>query len=93
MRVMSSTSIREILNEKLRKRGYTLSKLALELGKDTRYLQQILKGKITSRPIIYRIAKLLDFPELCYLYEEMLEQKRVEKKKEVREVSKNDSRT
>ena len=83
MRSMSNTSIREILNKKLRERGYTLSQLARELGKDPRYLQKIFKGKFVSRPTVYRIAKLLNFPELCYLYEEMLEQKRVERKKGV----------
>ncbi len=81
MRSIGNTSIREILNEKLKERGYTLSQLARELGKDPRYLQRLFKGKFVSRPVIYRIAKLLQFPELCYLYEEMLEQKRVERKK------------
>jgi len=83
MRSMGNTSIREILYEKLREKGYTLSRLARELGKDPRYLQNIFKGKTTARPTVYRIAKLLQFPELCYLYEEMLEQRRVEKKKGV----------
>ena len=83
MRSISNTSIREILNKKLRERGYTVSQLARELGKDPRYLQKIFKGKFVSRPTVYRIAKLLQFPELCYLYEEMLEQRRVERKRGV----------
>ncbi len=83
MRSMSNTSIREILNEKLKERGYTLSQLARELGKDPRYLQSIFKGKTTSRPTVYRIAKLLQFPELCYLYEEFLHEKKYGSQKEV----------
>ena len=83
MRVIGSTSIRKILDKKLKENGYSFSQLALKLGKDVRYLQSVLKGRTISRPTVYRIAKLLNFPELCYLYEEMLEQRRVERKKKV----------
>ena len=77
-------SIKEIVIQKAKERGYKgLRELARLLNTDTAYLREVLTGRRTARPTVYRIAKLLQFPELCYLYEEMLEQKRVERKKGV----------
>jgi len=82
--VIARPPIREIVIQKAKERGYKgLRGIAKALNTDVGYLREVLSGKRTARPTVYRIAKLLQFPELCYLYEEMLEQKRVEKKKGV----------
>jgi len=73
--------IREIVKKKAREKGYSLNGIARILGKTPTYIRSVLIGKEVSRPTVYRIAKLIDFPELCFLYEEMLENQRIEKGK------------
>lgn len=83
-RAIVKPPIKEIVIQKAKEKGYKgLRELARLLNTDTAYLREVLTGRRTARPTVYRIAKLLNFPELCYLYEEMLEQKRVERKKGV----------
>jgi len=80
---MAQTSIKGIIQERAREKGWSLRKLARMLGRDYDYLRQVLHGRSTSRPVIKELAQILGLPNLPDLYEEFLTQKRVEKKKGV----------
>ena len=80
---MATSPIKEIVAERIREKYGSLYRYAKSIGKSLEYLSAVLAGRKPSRPLIFRIAKDLNMPELCYLYEEMLEQRRVERKKKV----------
>ena len=78
---MIRASIREIVKEKARKRYGSLYRYAKLKGLSLIYINHVLKGEKVSRPLVYQIAKDLDFPELCFLYEELLHEKKNANKK------------
>jgi transcriptional regulator with XRE-family HTH domain len=73
-------AIGDIVKEACRKRGLSLNKLALKLGVNPIYLNNVLYGKKSSRPLIRRIAEVLHLPDLPHIYEEYLRARRVENK-------------
>jgi transcriptional regulator with XRE-family HTH domain len=73
-------TIGEIVKEACRKRGLSLNKLALKLGINPIYLNNVLYGKKSSRPLIRRISQVLHIPDLPSQYELFLSQRRVENK-------------
>jgi transcriptional regulator with XRE-family HTH domain len=73
-------TIGDIVKEACRKRGLSLNRLALRLGVNPIYLNNVLYGKKSSRPLICKIAEFLHLPDLPQVYEEYLKTKRVENK-------------
>lgn len=88
---MGTTFIREIVKEKVREKYGSLYRYAKLKGKSLIYITKILKGETVSRPMIYEIAKDLDMPELCFLYEQLLHEKKNANKKKVSQSKKASS--
>ena len=80
METTASHPIRDIVKDRARERGISLNRLAVALGVARQTLLQVLKGERTSRPLILRISKLLDLPELPDLYEEFLHTRKLARK-------------
>jgi transcriptional regulator with XRE-family HTH domain len=87
-------TIGEIVKGACRKRGVSLNRLALKLGVNPIYLNNVLYGKKSSRPLIRRIAETLHLPDLPQVYEEYLRVRRAYKKgsKKLKEGKSNDAR-
>ncbi|WP_216086081.1 helix-turn-helix domain-containing protein [Hydrogenobacter thermophilus] len=73
-------TIGDIVKEACRKRGLSLNRLALKLGVNPIYLNNVLYGKKSSRPLICKIAETLHLPDLPNQYEIYLASRRVENK-------------
>ena len=80
---MDNSSIKEIVIEKTREKYGSLYKYAKATGKNYWYIYRVLIGDAISRPVIYQIAKDLDMPELCFLYEQFLHERKNAKKGKV----------
>jgi transcriptional regulator with XRE-family HTH domain len=74
------SNLKDIVKEGCKRKGISLSKLALILGVNHVYLFAALSGKKISRPLIKRIAEVLHVPDLPSQYEMFLSQRRVESK-------------
>ena len=74
---MPADLIREIVADRIRERYGSLYRYAQILGVSLNYLSGVLAGRKISRPIILRIAQDLNMPELCFLYEQFLHEKKV----------------
>ncbi len=72
---------REFVKEICREKNLSLSALARELGVNRTYIIQALDGVNPSRPLIKRIAELLETPELIELYEEFLRERKKDHQK------------
>jgi len=77
METTTKPPIRDIVKERCKEKGISLNRLAVVLGVARQSLLQVLKGERTSRPLIARISKFLDLPELPDLYEQFLHEKRM----------------
>jgi transcriptional regulator with XRE-family HTH domain len=73
-------TIGDIVKEACRERGLSLNRLALRLGVNPIYLNNVLYGKKSSRPLICKIAEVLHVPDLPSQYEIYLASRRVESK-------------
>jgi transcriptional regulator with XRE-family HTH domain len=73
-------TIGDIVKEACRERGLSLNRLALKLGVNPIYLNNVLYGKKSSRPLICKIAEFLHVPDLPEKYEIYLASRRVESK-------------
>ncbi len=69
-------AIRDIVKERARERGISLRQLAQLLGVTNAYLHEILRGSGASRPLIRRIAHILDLPDLPERYEQFLHERK-----------------
>jgi transcriptional regulator with XRE-family HTH domain len=69
---INHTTIGIIVKESCRKKGLSLNRLALSLGINPIYLSNVVHGKKVSRPLIRRIAEVLNLPDLPQAYEEYL---------------------
>jgi len=77
MKATTKPTIRDIVKERAKEKGVSLNRLAIVLGVARQTLMQVLKGERTSRPLIARISKFLDLPDLPDLYEQFLHEKRM----------------
>jgi transcriptional regulator with XRE-family HTH domain len=73
-------TIGDIVKEASKRQGLSLNRLALRLGVNPIYLNNVLYGKKSSRPLIQRIAQALHVPDLPSQYELFLSQRCVESK-------------
>jgi transcriptional regulator with XRE-family HTH domain len=80
MGINQAIAIGKIVKKACEERGLSLNRLALSLGVNPIYLNNVLYGKKSSRPLIRRIAQVLHLPDLPQVYEEYLRTKRVENK-------------
>lgn len=76
-----TTSIKEIVIKKAREKYGSLYRYAKATGKKFDYIYKVLIGDSVSRPVIFQLAKDLGIPELCYLYEQFLHEKKNANKK------------
>jgi len=76
---MGINQIGHLVKEACRERGLSLNRLALELGVNPIYLNNVIYGKKSSRPLIRRVAETLRLPHLTQVYEEYLKTKRENK--------------
>jgi transcriptional regulator with XRE-family HTH domain len=74
-------TIGKIVKDACRERRLSLNKLALRLGVNPIYLNNVLYGKKSSRPLIRKIAEFLHLPDLPNQYELYLVSRRVENKR------------
>jgi plasmid maintenance system antidote protein VapI len=74
-------NIKEIVKGRVKEKGLTLSKLALQLSINQTYLLNVIHCRKISRPLISRIAKVLDLPDLPIQYEMFLKQRKKRKSK------------
>jgi len=58
------------VRKRLLEQGKNLTQMASDLDVSYSYMLDVLHGRRKSIPLIERIAKYLDFPELVELYEE-----------------------
>jgi transcriptional regulator with XRE-family HTH domain len=66
--------IRDIVKEACKRRGISLSRLAIALKINHVYLFEVLSGRKISRPCINKIAEFLHIPDLPSQYELFLSQ-------------------
>jgi hypothetical protein len=75
---------KKLLKERLAEKGMSINRLAMELGVSEVNLRKVLAGIITSRPVVFKIANYLSDPNLLYIYEKELQERKSNKsKKEV----------
>ena len=86
-----ATSIKEIVIKRAREKYGSLYRYAKATGKNFDYIYKVLIGDSISRPVIFQIAKDLDMPELCFLYEQFLHEKKNANKKKVSQSKKASS--
>jgi transcriptional regulator with XRE-family HTH domain len=77
---INPTTITKIVKKSCREKGLSLNKLALSLGLNPVYLNNVLHGRKVSRPLIRKIAEVLHLPDLPTQYETYLASRRVENK-------------
>jgi transcriptional regulator with XRE-family HTH domain len=77
--------IKELVKERCKERGLSLSRLAMEIGVNPTYLLFVLHGRNISRPLVQKVAEYLGYSELPAIYEEYLEYLR-EKRRKLKEL-------
>jgi len=70
-------TVKEIIQEGIRKKYGSLYEFCRVHRIHYPTLYGVLNGSKVSRPLIFLIAKDLNMPELCFLYEEFLHEKRM----------------
>jgi transcriptional regulator with XRE-family HTH domain len=73
--------IKELVKERCKERGLSLSRLAMEIGVNPTYLLFVLHGRNISRPLVRKVAGYLGYSELPVIYEEYLEYLKERRKK------------
>ena len=75
---------KKVIKEKLEKKGITISKLAMEIRVGDSLIREVISGRKTSRPLVFKIADYFSDPYLLYIYEKELQERKTNKsKKEV----------
>jgi ribosome-binding protein aMBF1 (putative translation factor) len=75
---------KKVIKEKLEKKGITISKLAMEIRVRDLLIREVISGRKTSRPLVLKMADYFQDPELLYIYEKELQERKSNKsKKEV----------
>jgi plasmid maintenance system antidote protein VapI len=70
------SNLRDIVKKECQKKGISLSKLAIILKVNHVYLFGVLAGRKVSRPLIRRLAEVLDLPNLPSQYELFLKHRK-----------------
>jgi len=78
--------IKELVKERCKERGISLSRLAMEIGVNPTYLLFVLHGRNISRPLVRKVAEYLGYSELPAVYEEYLEYLR-ERRRKLKEIA------
>ena len=78
--------IKELVKERCKERGLSLSRLAMEIGVNPTYLLFVLHGRNISRPLVRKVAEYLGYSELPAVYEEYLEYLR-ERRRKLKEIA------
>jgi transcriptional regulator with XRE-family HTH domain len=78
--------IKELVKERCKERGLSLSRLAMEIGLNPTYLLFVLHGRNISRPLVRKVAEYLGYSELPAIYEEYLEYLK-ERRRKVKELA------
>jgi len=68
-----------IIKEKLDERGMTINKLAMEIRVRDLLIRDVMAGKKTSRPLVLKMADYFQIPELLYIYEKELQERKTKK--------------
>ncbi len=71
-KISTIKEIRQKVKAELASRGMNFMDLSREIGVGYRYLQHVLSGLDTSRPVIKKISEYLNIPTLLQDYEQIL---------------------
>jgi len=74
-------NFKRIIKEKLEEKGMTINKLAMEIRVRDLLIREVMAGKKTSRPLVLKMANYFQAPELLYIYEKELQERRAKSKK------------
>ena len=69
---MPASIIGSIVKEEAKRRGITLVQLSNLVGVSYAHLRAVLKGVYVSRPVVRKISRILDLPDLPERYEQFL---------------------
>jgi len=77
---------KRVIKEKLEEKGITISDLAMEIRVRDLLIREVMAGKKTSRPLVLKIADYFQIPELLYIYEKELQERKSNKSNSEKEV-------
>ena len=78
---MAKTSISQIVKQEAYRRGLSLQQVALAIRYTYPHFWKVINGKRQSRPLIEKLARFFDMPELIDIYEEFLEEQKEVKRR------------